>query len=354
VKRRAYALLVGVAVLTGLLAVIVGRVLGLPLRDPEGFLGPAWIRLPLLVLGAFLADVLPRSLWRSRGRISQFRVEARRIVDEHWTRERVQLVVIGLVSFYVTYVGYRNLKNYLPFIRKGTMDPALKAIDEAVFFGGDPAIFLHNVLGEGISAHILSSVYLVFLPFVPISITAWLVWSRNISFGYWYVTAQCLAWSLGTATYYAVPSLGPAFYYVWLYSGLDHTGVTQLQDSLFYGRSAVRFDPLNTDGVQSVAGFASLHVAITLIAALVAHYTVRHAWMRWSIWAYLGLTIVSTIYFGWHYIADDVAGAAIAVVSVYVGGLATGQKFDRHGLASHPTTSTAEIPLEEVPQPVEQ
>ena len=333
--------------MTGLLAVVVGQSLGLPLRDPEGFLGPAWIRLPLLVLGAFLADVLPRAAWRSRGKPSQFRTEARGIVQEHWTRERIMLVVIGLVSFYVTYVGYRNLKNYLPFIREGTQDPLLKAVDEAIFFGGDPAIFLHTVLGEGISAHILSFIYLIFLPFVPVSVTAWLVWSRNISFGYWYVTAQCLAWALGTASYYAIPSLGPAFYYVWLYSGLEHTGVTQLQDSLFYGRSEVRFDPFNSDGVQSVAGFASLHVAITLVAALVAHYTVRHAWIRWGMWIFFATTVVATIYFGWHYIADDVAGALIAIVAVYIGGLATGQKFDRHGLASHPTTSTSDVPVEE-------
>jgi hypothetical protein len=347
VKRRAYGLLVGVALMTGLLAVVVGQQLGLPLRDPEGFLGPAWIRLPLLVLGAFLADVLPRSLWRSRGRPSLFLDEARRIVREHWTRERITLVVIGLVSFYVTYVGYRNLKNYLPFLREGTQDPLLKAIDEAMLFGHDPAILLHTLLGEGISAHVLSFIYLVFLPFVPISVTAWLVWSRNISFGYWYVTAQCLAWALGTASYYAIPSLGPAFYYVWLYSGLQHTGVTQLQDSLFYGRSAVRFDPLGSDGVQSVAGFASLHVAITLVAALVAHYTVRHAWIRWSMWIFFATTVLATIYFGWHYIVDDIAGVLIAIVSVYLGGLATGQKFDRHGLASHPTTSTADVPVED-------
>ncbi|HLN76192.1 MAG TPA: phosphatase PAP2 family protein [Nocardioidaceae bacterium] len=337
----------GVALMTGALAVIASQSLGLPIRDPDGFLGPAWIRLPLLVLGAFLADVVPRSAWRSRGNLSQFRNEARTIVREHWTRERMTLVVIGLVSFYVTYVGYRNLKNFLPFIREGTLDPVLKNIDEAIFFGGDPAIFLHTVLGEGVSAHVLSYVYLIFLPFVPISVTAWLVWSRNISFGYWYVTSQCLAWALGTASYYAVPSLGPAFYYVWLYSGLENTGVTQLQDALSYGRSEVLFDPFNADGVQSVAGFASLHVAITLLAALVAHYTVRHAWIRWGLWIYVGITLIATIYFGWHYISDDIAGAFIAVVSVYLGGLATGQKFDRHGLASHPTTSTADIPVEE-------
>jgi hypothetical protein len=333
--------------MTGVLAVVASQALGLPIRDPEGFLGPSWIRLPLLCLGAFLADVVPRSLWRARRDPRRFMIEARTIIDEHWTRERITLVVIGLASFYVTYVGYRNLKNFLPFIREGTQDPMLKAIDEAIFFGGDPAILMHNLLGEGISAHVLSFVYLIFLPFVPISVTAWLVWSRNISFGYWYVTAQCLCWALGTASYYAIPSLGPAFYYVWLYTDLEYTGVTQLQEALFSGRTDVRFDPFNADGVQSVAGFASLHVAIVLCAALVAHYTVRHAWIRWGMWVFFVLTVIATIYFGWHYLADDIAGALIAIVSVWLGGLATGQKFERHGMASRPTTSTANVPVDE-------
>lgn len=337
--------------MTGLLAVVASQALGLPIRDPEGFLGPAWTRLPSLVLGAFIADVVPRSLWRSRKNLKGFYGAARGIAKEHWTRERITLVVIGLASFYVTYVGYRNLKNFLPFIREGTQDPMLKAFDEALLFGADPAILMHSLLGEGVTAHVLSFVYLIFLPFVPVSVTAWVVWSRNISFGYWFVTSQCLAWALGTASYYAIPSLGPAFYYVWLYSGLENTGVTQLQDSLFYGRSDVRFDPFNSDGVQSVAGFASLHVAITLVAALVAHYTVRHVWVRWGMWIFFVLTVVSTIYFGWHYIADDLAGALIAIVSVWIGGLATGQKFDRRGRSSHPTTSTADVPVDQTTSP---
>jgi membrane-associated phospholipid phosphatase len=94
-----------------------------------------------------------------------------------------------------------------------------------------------------------------------------------------------------------------------------------------------------------VAGFASLHVGIVLTLALVTHYTVRHALIRWGMWVYFGLTVVSTLYFGWHYIADDLAGAAIAIVSVWLGGLATGQKFERHGRGSHPTTSTASVPV---------
>ena len=62
-------------------------------------------------------------------------------------------------------------------------------------------------------------------------------------------------------------------------------------------------------------------------------------------WVFFGLTVLSTLYFGWHYIADDIAGAAIAIVSVWLGGWATGQKFERHGRSSRPTTTTAIVPV---------
>ncbi|GAB3263973.1 hypothetical protein GCM10027425_28680 [Alteromonas gracilis] len=338
--------MVAVTVLMGVLAILAGNYLGQPLRDPEGFLGPAWVRLPMLVLGAFIADIVPRTLWRTRFKPSLWRAEATTLVREHWTRDRIQLVVVGLVCFYITYVSYRNLKNFLPFMRDVKYDYALHELDKALLFGNDPAILLHDLLGSGISAHFLSAVYLLYLPMVPISVAAWLVWSRNISFGYWFATAQCLCWSLGTASYYILPTLGPNFVFPWLYADLDPTGVTDLQDALFYGRTAILGNPFG-DGVQSVAGFASLHVAVTLMMALVAQYTVRHAVIRWILWANVVITVIATLYFGWHYIADDIAGAFIAWLSFYLGALATGQKFDRRGRSSHPTTTTDEVPVEQ-------
>ena len=95
------------------------------------------------------------------------------------------------------------------------------------FFGNDPAVLLHNAFGTTVSAHVLSYVYLFFLPMVPISVTIWLVWSRNVSFGYWFVTAQCITWTLGTASYYLIPTLGPNFAFPWLYRAPRHsTGVS--------------------------------------------------------------------------------------------------------------------------------
>jgi hypothetical protein len=343
--RRAYGLLVGVALVMGILAVVASAQLDEPLRDPDGFLGPSWLRLPLMVAGAFVVDVLPRSLWRSRTSLRSFGGNARAIIREHWTRERVVLVVIGLTCFFITYVSYRNLKNFLPRLGGDLQDPLLHQIDQVLAFGHEPAVLLHMVLGEGIAAHVLAFVYLLFLPLSPASLIVWLVWSRNISYGYWYATSHCLTWALGTASYYMVPSLGPNFAYVWLYSDLDQTGVKQLQDALYYGRSDVLYNPF-ADSIQSVAGFASLHVGIILTLALITQYTVRHAWIRWSMWTFFALTVVSTLYFGWHYIADDIAGALIAGVSVWLGGLATGQKFDRGGRSSHPTTSTARVPVD--------
>ena len=84
-----------------------------------------------------------------------------------------------------------------------------------------------------------------------------------------------------------------------------------------------------------------------LLVALIVQYTIRVTWLRWVVWINFGLTIIATLYFGWHYVADDIAGVALAVVSFYLGGLASGQKFDRHGLASHPTTTTSHVPVDD-------
>jgi hypothetical protein len=346
VRRRAYALLVGVALVMGLAAVVTSLVIGEGLKDPDGSLGPSWFRLPMMVLGAFVVDVVPRSLWRSRRRLSDFGSQARAIVAEHWTRERIALVIIGLVSFYVTYVSYRNLKNFLPTVNGATThDIVLDHIDKFLMFGSSPAIVLHHLLGETYAAHILALVYLMFLPVSPLSLIVYLVWSRNISWGYWYATAQCIAWALGTVSYYLLPTLGPYFAFTFRYSDLDQTGVTSLLDSLYWSRRDVIYHPQTTDAIQSVAGFASLHVGIILTLALVVQYTVRHAWLRRLMWVYFTLTVISTLYFGWHYISDDIAGAVIAFVSVWIGAKATGQSFDRHGRAAHPTTSTSNLPV---------
>lgn len=353
--RRAYVLLVGVALAMGTWAVVTAVSLNRGLSDPEGsFLGPSWARLPILLVGALLLDLLPRTLWRSRLRPRLMPEIVRDRLRRHWNRERLLLVFLGIVCFYVTYVSYRNLKSFLPFVRPETGTPGtiqalsydreLHLLDRTVFFGHDPSTVLHGLLGTTVAAHFLSYIYLWFLPLVPLALTAWLVWSRNLSYGYWFATSQCLAWSLGTISYYALPTIGPGLEYVSLYTDLTRTPTSALMDSLVNARQGVILGGLEGQ-VQSVAGFASLHCGITLLVALMVQFTIQTRWLRILFWANFGITVVATLYFGWHYVADDLAGIALAFVSFYLGGVASGQRFDRGGRSSYPTTTTSRVPV---------
>jgi hypothetical protein len=196
--RRAQILLISIAVGMGALAVVTSLIFGHSLVDPDGFIGPSYLRLPTILALAFLLDLLPRTLWGARFRPARMPEVFRTRVRTHWTRPRLELVVIGLLSFYVTYVSYRNLKSQLPFVEgKGhKFDTELNIIDKALFFGHSPGEVLHTVLGMGVSAEVLSTVYLWFLPLVPLALAAWLIWSRNLGFGYWFAVSQCIAWTL--------------------------------------------------------------------------------------------------------------------------------------------------------------
>ena len=46
-----------------------------------------------------------------------------------------------------------------------------------------------------------------------------------------------------------------------------------------------------------------------------------------AMWVYFVLTAISTIYFGWHYLLDDVAGLAIGCIAVWIGAKTTGHRW---------------------------
>src|SRR5699024_2492477 len=47
-------------------------------------------------------------------------------------------------------------------------------------------------------------------------------------------------------------------------------------------------------------------------------------------WVFFGVTILATLYFGWHYILADIAGMGIGWASVTVAGWATGHRRRRN------------------------
>jgi membrane-associated phospholipid phosphatase len=69
-----------------------------------------------------------------------------------------------------------------------------------------------------------------------------------------------------------------------------------------------------------VSAFASLHVGVTCLIALMAHYYRLRRTTRAMVVFLVG-TILATIYLGWHFAVDDVAGLTIAFVAVLLGRL---------------------------------
>ncbi|MEA2125419.1 MAG: hypothetical protein QOI80_2201 [Solirubrobacteraceae bacterium] len=326
-RRRPYVVPAALAAICALAMFLTAHAEDLPIHDPDGVGGPPLVRLSA-ILSIFMAlDVLPRALWRARLRPIGVLMQVRDVARERWTGRRIGYVLVGLFSFYLTYVAYRNFKGFLPFLRPERHDTSLLELDRSLFFGHDPATLLHHLLGTGLANSVLSAAYVFFLAFVPISLAAALVWFGEMRNGLWYATSLCINWVLGAFSYYLIPSMGPAFVAPQLFSDLAPSASSSLQHALWVERLNVLYNgssPFAQDVVQSIAAFASLHVSVVLTAALVAHLLRANRWLLRALWLYFGLVVTATIYLGWHYVIDDVAGVVIALAAVGIGALATG------------------------------
>jgi hypothetical protein len=295
----------------------------LPIRDPDGVAVPTYVRLPIILLLAFLTDVVPRAAWRGRS-VLRFPRTLVAVIRERWPWEHTRFALVGLGAWYLTYAAFRNLKSFVPFVNRELWDNTLDKFDRIVFLGHDPATVLHHVFGIGWAAHFFSSVYVAWIVLVPVTLVIALVWSRDRVGGAWYVTAVAVDWVLGVATYFAVPTLGPVYAKPQDFTALPHTYVTTLQDSMIQDRYTVLFDPFGTHAVQTIAAFASLHVGIMVTVCLMAELLHMKRWIRWSMWGFLALTEIATVYLGWHYFADTLGGIVLGAAGVWIAALGTG------------------------------
>jgi hypothetical protein len=310
---------------------VVAWVYDLPVRDPDSVAGPTWLRLPLILLAAFLLDVVPRvsaRAWRRRDPRGLPGL-AREVVRERWGLPHVTFALVGLGAWYLTYASFRNLKSFVPFVNRHLWDGTLADIDRVLFFGNDPVRLSHALFGTGFAAEFFSFLYIAWIVFVPISLAVALVWSRNSVAGAWYVTAVAVDWVLGAAVYYLVPSLGPVYAHPELFTELPRTDVTGLQELMMEERNEVLVNPFTTEAVQTIAAFASLHVGICVTMCVMAELLRLHRGVRVFLWLFLALTVPCTVYLGWHYAVDALGGAVLGVAGVWIAGKGTGNAFRR-------------------------
>jgi hypothetical protein len=248
----------------------------------------------------------------------------RGIRRSRWTRARCVAVFGTLVSFYVTYLAYRNLKGVIPMLRPDALfDSQLGDVDRMLFLGHDPAVLLHSLLGVGATTHALAWIYAAFIVFLPLSLAVALVFARDLATTLFYATAMCVNWIIGAGSYFIWPALGPAYADAGTFAGLPHSEVTRLQQMLLDDRIAWLQDPTNATP-QAIAAFASLHIAMSFSAVLAAHLLGLGRRLRIALWIWFVLTVVATVYLGWHYVVDDLAGMLIGAAALGLAKLLTG------------------------------
>ena len=298
-----------VAAVTVVGALVATHRAGVPFRDPDHVVGKRLTLVALLVLALVGLDILVRG-GRSWARI-------RAVARERWHRERRWAVASAIVSFYVTYLAYRNLKSVVPLVRPGELfDQQLSAWDRSLLGGNDAAELIHQLIGTGAATHVLSAVYGFFILFLPLSLALALVFSRHLFGGVFYATALSINWPLGALTYLLLPAVGPAYAAPAEFTTLPETHVLHVQHLMLQQRLDFIHHPLAHDAAQNIAAFASLHISMMLTAVLAAHIVgLSRAW-RIGLWVLLGLTALATLHLGWHYVMDDLAAVPMAITAI--------------------------------------
>jgi membrane-associated phospholipid phosphatase len=308
------ARVLGVVAVFALVAVARSRQVDVPFRDPHGKLFTAKILSTAQTLLVFvLLDIVVRWVRARKDGTSLWQTVRRR-----WTPYRIAMIAAALVAYQVVYLCYRNLKSWDVF--RTPQDDALLRWDRRLFFGHSPAVLLHDLLGQDLAARLLTDLYESFSTVVTVALLAALAFTPTVRSAYVFVVAAMWAWILGVGSYYLIPSLGPFHAAPEEFAGLTRTSIQSTQEAYVEQRDYLLAHPQAHDAFAQISAFASLHCALTFLVFLMARYYGLRV-LSWAAAVFLAGTLLATVYLGWHFAVDDVAGLLIAWVSVQLGKL---------------------------------
>lgn len=287
---------------------------GIPVRDPHGAVFVSRLALSLglfAVLAAIDAAArLPRPhrSWRN----------VWRALRERWPSGRLAVALTGLLAYHLVYFSYHNLKSWDVF--NDPRDAMLLRWDRTLFLGHSPAVLLHDLLGQNVAAYLLAGIYESFSSLTAVSFVAALTCVLRLRDGLVFLAAASWVWILGVGSYYLIPSLGPFHSAPQDFAGLPYTIIQDTQARYMAQRALLLAHPHAGDAFAQVSAFASLHVAVTFLIVLMAHFYGLRRTAR-VLAVFLAGTIVATVYLGWHFAVDDIAGLAVGGLAVLLGRL---------------------------------
>lgn len=218
-----------------------------------------------------------------------------------------------LHSISVMFVVFVNLKHLIPLINDKLYDSQLWELEKNIF-NISPIEILHGLIPFE-WAPFISNVYTVWYTYLAIVIMTMLL-QRNFIKAEQFFIAFILMWFGGIALVYIWPTLGPCFYLPDVVAAMPITEITDIQRKLWIQRQFVLSEPMNDKGVYLISGLPSLHFAATLLGSLFL-FKINKLLGSLS-WIFCSLTFISTIYFGWHYLSDNIAAILLVMLAIKV------------------------------------
>lgn len=203
-------------------------------------------------------------------------------------------------------IAYENLGNLVRFINPHDADPVLKQIDEFMFGGVNPTLWLEQYIRPWFS-EIMHICYVNYYPFLPV-IGFFLYMNKDYREFRDVMVSITLGFYLGYIIYMLVPTVGPRYFMAEQFS-VDVKGTTMFSDTVY--KMLVDLESTRRDC------FPSLHTGITVI---VTSYAFKYR--RTLFWFLLPLNIgiiMATMYLRYHYVIDVIAGLLLAVFCVWAG-----------------------------------
>ncbi|HEX8961074.1 MAG TPA: phosphatase PAP2 family protein [Geobacteraceae bacterium] len=235
----------------------------------------------------------------------------RDFAKERYTARYLLHGALAYALVYGTLISYTNLKPAIPLLDHALYDSTLFRWDE----------LLSHVLSLGdeitIPRHPLVTVF-----FDNLYLHIWtlacitLVISFRDQVSFWRLTAAwCLAFGISIPLSVFFPSLGPAFYKPELYAYMGGTSSAEIMHRLLEQYLSFKADPLGTPITwgNGIAAMPSLHCALAYLTAtfLGKQYpSLRFVWC-----GFLLLFVIATVYLGWHYLSDGIAGILLGWVT---------------------------------------
>jgi hypothetical protein len=242
---------------------------------------------------------------------AQFAAAWKRYIELFLTRVRLIEDLRLLFAMLLTLALFTHLKHLIPRINPIVFDSWLLDFELILFDRSLSEILVTN-LGSA-WAPFLSWCYTAYFVYMNTIVVLFIV-QRNRLLKHQFITAFSLLWFVGTLMIYAAPTWGPCFYLPEIFTSLPQTDVAVIQREFWVQKLALDRNPNHPFAIFYISGQPSLHIAITTLGSIF----LMKLWkpLGYLSWIFVALTWLTTIYFGWHYLLDNLLALPLVWLSV--------------------------------------